>query len=343
MRCLTLARRLKQRGAQVLFVTRAHRGNGRGLIEQAGFPCRVLPGATSPLDSNDSDGWLGVPELEDAAQTRHEIDAVGGAEWVVVDHYGIDAAWESALRRGGRRVFAIDDLANRPHDCDGLLDQNLYSDMDRRYADLVPAGCRKFLGPRFALLREEFIETRASLRPRDGSVNRILVFFGGADAPNVTGRAISALKSFNRPRIAVDVVVGAANPHRAEVESAASGLANATFHFQVDRMAPLMAAADLAIGGGGTATWERCFLGLPCLTVVMAENQREMTGSVAARGAVWSLGNAEHATAESIGAALETLVDNQKKVKSMGVAALSIMGDGRDSGIEDLLMEGARA
>src|SRR5690606_26558309 len=128
--------------------------------------------------------------------------------------YSIDIQWELKLRTYVNRIMVIDDLANRRHDCDLLLDQNLYENMEQRYMGLVPETCKLLLGPRYALLRPEFREARKKLRPRDGTVRRILIFFGGTDPTNETLKAIEAVRLLNCSDIEVDVVVGAKNPHR---------------------------------------------------------------------------------------------------------------------------------
>ena len=215
------------------------------------------------------------------AEFREE-SGIEAADWLIVDHYSLDAAWESRMRQKAAKILVIDDLADRKHDCDLLLDQNFFPDAARRYDDLVPPRCRKLLGPRYALLRHEFSEQRKSLRERNGNVSRILVSLGGIDAGNETSRVILLLKGL---RVAVDVVVGAANPHANRIarECAEAGFA---FHRQASNMAELMAAADLAIGAGGSTTWERCCLGLPTLQVAIAPNQEATSRALAEAGLV---------------------------------------------------------
>ena len=142
--------------------------------------------------------------------------------------------------------MVIDDIADRPHDCDILLDQNLYQAMETRYDNLVPTACKKLIGPRYALLRSEFAVARENLRQRDGHVKRIVVFFGGVDPTNETAKALEAVRMLDRPNIAVDVVVGGANPNKRAIKSLCLKIPNVSFHCQVNNMAELMAAADLA-------------------------------------------------------------------------------------------------
>lgn len=175
-------------------------------------------------------------------------------DWLVVDHYALDARWESALRASTKQIMVIDDIADRQHDCDVLLDQNFYADMQKRYTGKVSAHCQLLLGPRYALLRDEFRKLREQVKPRNGTVKKILVFFGGVDADNYTGRAIEALAEIGIEGLYVDVVIGAQHSCREQIKSvcAQHGF---ICHVQTDKMAELMAAADLAIGAGGSATY----------------------------------------------------------------------------------------
>jgi len=247
-------------------------------------------------------------------------------DWLVVDHYALDRRWEEQMRPFVRKIMVIDDLADHPHDCDLLLDQNLYEDMETRYDGLVPEHCIKLLGPKYALLRRGFREARANLRERDGTVKRILVFFGGSDSTNETAKALEAIQLLGRPDIAVDVVVGLSNPHKDGIKEMCSIMPNAKYYCQVDNMAELMAQADLAVGAGGSATWERCFLGLPSITIITAKNQRESTLAVSSRKATFNLGFHNQVSSKEILDILQLFLSSSEILQNMGRSAFEIMG-----------------
>jgi UDP-2,4-diacetamido-2,4,6-trideoxy-beta-L-altropyranose hydrolase len=278
-RCQSLADALALRGAQVRFVCRHLTEGAAERLQAAGHTVARVDGAGEP-DELAHSAWLGGAQSEDAARTRAAL-ADFTPDWLVVDHYALDAGWARALRTAVARIMVIDDLADRDHDCDLLLDQNLYPDMDARYARRVPVTAQRLLGPRYALLRPEFAAVRG--RRRDGEVRRVLVFFGGVDAVNQTGRVIALLARALRGPVGVDVVIGAAHPDRAGIESACvqSGY---RCHVQTNRMAELMAEADLAIGAGGTAVWERCCAGLPALVWPVSDNQQVQVSIAADAG-----------------------------------------------------------
>jgi spore coat polysaccharide biosynthesis predicted glycosyltransferase SpsG len=49
-------------------------------------------------------------------------------------------------------------------------------------------------------------------------------------------------------------------------------------------MPRLTLEADLAVGAGGSTTWERCVLALPTLTLILADNQAPAARALAAAG-----------------------------------------------------------
>lgn len=283
MRCLTLADALAVRGARCVFASREREGHLFGLIEQRGHRLVALPeiedGATLPLaaggDLPSHAAWLGLGWQEDAEQTRAAIGSVP-VDWLVADHYALDARWEQALSAHAIRIMAIDDLADRRHACDVLLDQNLAAGLETRYRGKIPPRCRALLGPSYALLRPEFAALReASLgRRKAPSRERLLVFMSGSDPGNETAKAVAGIALAQRRWRHVDAVVGGGFPALAALEQELARLPSATLHVQTPHMAELMLAADLAITGGGSVTWEKCALGLPSLVAILAENQR---------------------------------------------------------------------
>lgn len=289
MRCMTLAEVLLQRGASVSFLSRglpAHLGE---MLAERGMACVPLQSGDArahAIDELAHAAWLGTSQAHDADCTVRAL-ADRAWDWLIVDHYALDRRWETAMRGAARWIMAIDDLADRHHDCDVLLDQNFYRDMNTRYSGKVPTHARLLLGPSHALLQESFRVLRAQLAQRSGRVARVLVFFGGVDASNRTGAAIRALAQLGVPSLAVDVVIGVQHPYRAEVEAACT-VAGFACHVQTSRMADLIAAADLAVSAGGSAVWERCCLGLPALSLCTAANQRQQLDDAASAGLLYA-------------------------------------------------------
>jgi UDP-2,4-diacetamido-2,4,6-trideoxy-beta-L-altropyranose hydrolase len=334
MRCLTLADGLKKHGAQICFISRNLPDHLRDMLIAKGMELVSLANTVSatPIDDLAHSAWLSTSQVQDAQDT---IQALSGQswDWLVVDHYALDARWESAMRNTAKRIMVIDDLADRQHDCELLLDQNYYADMQTRYSGKVPAHCQLLLGPRYALLREEFRRLRVQIKPRTGVVKKLLVFFGGVDADNYTGLAIKALADMALKEVQVDVVIGAQHPCHTEIETqcATRGF---VCHVQTDKMAELMAAADLAIGAGGSASWERCCFGVPALLVALAENQIEIAKGLDSIGACIYIGTKNTVNSLTIQQVIIKLLNTPNQIQIISKQAYSLvdgMGDIRVS------------
>ena len=318
MRCLTLAEKLRsEKQAEIHFICRDLEGNLNSLIESNGFFVNILPRHFENFDLSSYGDWLTVPQEVDAKETAEILKTLGDVQRLIVDSYSLDFRWENFLRSFCGEIFVIDDLANRKHDCDFLLDQNFYLGKDLRYCHLVPKNCKLLLGPRHALLRKEFYTARKNLRRRDGSIKRVLIFYGGIDSTDETSKALKAFVRMMLENVKIDVVVGSKNPQKFEIEKFCHQYDFLRYHEQINNMAELMGAADLAVGAGGSTTWERCFLGLPSLVTAVAENQVKGCEDLDKANFIKYLGQAEGVTPEKIIEAIqslhsETLLELQK-------------------------------
>jgi len=296
MRCLTLADALQNRGAVVRFLCRAHEGNLVSLVSKRGYACVVLDstddGGSAMVEDEESripySAWLGVHWRRDAEQT---LDAIKNTQqdWLVVDHYALDWRWQQLMRPMVKKIMVIDGQAQIRQDCDVLLSQSPMQ-TERDYRGMLPVHCRFLPGADFILLRPEFAIARAtalSRRKNTTEVRRFLVNFGGVDMNNLTETALRQLADVGLPDgITVDVILGPACPHTADVKAAAKNLpTSASVFTATDNMAEHMSRADIAIGAGGMTTWERCCLGLPSIVVIAAENQRANAAFLEREGA----------------------------------------------------------
>lgn len=316
MRCRTLARELQRRGAAVTFLCRRQPGDLISLLEQE-FPVLALPEQQlAPCEGLEGralyGAWLGCSHATDAAQCLEALAQAGitNSSWLVADHYGLDDRWESLLLDGlpsgesSPKLLVIDDLADRPHQADLLLDQNFFGEVtEQRYLGVVPPHCPQLLGPHYALLGPEYAQLHPVVPPRT-ELRRVLVFFGGVDPDNLTGRALEALLDPALADLAVDVVLGRQSPHRQAVEELVARRPHTNLHGPWPSLAGLIARADLAIGAGGATTWERSCLGLPSLVVAIAANQLPFAQALDLAGHVQLLGDAATVTAEQIRSAL---------------------------------------
>jgi UDP-2,4-diacetamido-2,4,6-trideoxy-beta-L-altropyranose hydrolase len=314
MRCLTLARALRDRGADCHFVSREHPGNLIELVRKHGFRTTSLPRVADPLASKPGihdrlrhHAWLGTDWKTDAQQTTEALKTPT-VDWLIVDHYSLDWEWENTMRPVASKILVIDDLADRRHDCELLLNQNLLSDSNDPYRELLPPNAVTLLGPHYALLQPEYTELKLRTPPRSGPVRRLLIYFGGADCNNLTGITLTAVLAKSRSDITIDVVINPDGPHADSLRDQAWGNPRVLLHERLPSLGGVMVQADLAIGASGTTSWERCCLGLPSLVITLAENQRPIAAALSQQGAVRLLGHWDEINQEKISAAIDIAI-----------------------------------
>ena len=296
MRCLTLANALTEKGMVCLFICREHEGNLISKILDEGYKVQRLTNDYSEknqmVGDNFYNGWLGAGQLDDASES---IEIIKGSrcEWLTVDHYGLDIIWESKLRDHCNKLMVVDDLANRSHLCNLLLDQNLGRDFED-YSNLVPDYCSVLLGPMYALVREEFsaLRERSLSRREKYKLKNILITMGGIDKINATGRVLDALTACMLPDdCVITIVMGQEAVWLSQIQIAAENSSlNTRIVINANNMGELMLQADLCIGAAGSTSWERCAMGLPSILFCVADNQKTGLDALSKTGAVLSMG-----------------------------------------------------
>lgn len=331
MRCLTLADALRERGASCSFVCRQHQGHLLALIAQRGHQALALPklqeGADSERSCTAHAHWLGTDWATDAQDTQQALNVHMSGElvdWLVVDHYALDARWEEALRPNIKRIMVIDDLADRTHACDLLLDQNL-GRKEADYGGLLKGKTTVLVGPQYALLRPEFAERRAqslARRQSNPQLRRLFITMGGVDKDNATGQVLSALQSCNFPAdLQVTVVMGPYAPWLTQVQAQAAQMPWPTeVLVSVDNMAQLMTESDLTIGAAGSTSWERCCLGLPTIQVALAQNQEAIAQALSHAGAALML------QGKAIEQTLPSLISTMASAEKLYAVSLAASG-----------------
>jgi UDP-2,4-diacetamido-2,4,6-trideoxy-beta-L-altropyranose hydrolase len=318
MRCLTLADQLRGQGAAVVFLCADLPGSLLDVVRARSYVCAQL--SSSVVNSG----------IVDAAETKAAIAQImpGIADWLVVDQYGLDFEWEERVRGCCRRLMVIDDVANRRHSCDLLLDQN-YEDRSR-YRGLVPADCRQLLGPSYALLRPEYAQNRRPNEFRRRPFRRVFVFFGGSDSGDQTGKTLKALMDPELAQLEVDVVVGGSYMHHERLSALSKERGRTTIHGPQRHLADLMMAADLAVGAGGVTNWERMTLGLPSLVITLAENQVPISEQLHRQGIIRLLGKQDNVSADHIRDAILDEIGSGKYLDR--IAPSMAMSDGLGAG-----------
>jgi UDP-2,4-diacetamido-2,4,6-trideoxy-beta-L-altropyranose hydrolase len=303
-RCLTLATVLRDAGAEVAFACRELPGQLLDRLAAQGWQTYRLPGSYGE-ETAGQDIEAALPWQADIAALQVQMGATQRFDWIIVDHYGLDHHWQTAARQWTSRIAAIDDLANRRHAVDLLLDQN-FSGTASAYAPWIDAQCRTLFGPGFAMIRDEFRREAIAIKAQ---VQRVLVNFGGFDAAGETWKAMQALADFDD--LHVDFIAGTGNPEWARMQAMAEGRPHWRLQTHTEHFAELMAQADLFIGAGGGTSWERAALGLPTLCIAVAGNQQPNAERLAEVGAHVYLGPRETVSVRAIADAVAVLLVSQ--------------------------------
>jgi len=319
-RCFTLAKELKSRCSKIFFISRDITDHFLAALKQEGIPIIRLQSGTN---------WE-----EDAAQSIAAIKelAIPTPDWLIVDQYELDSRWETQIRPYIKKIMVIDDLDNRNHDCDALLDQNLVNDMKRRYKNHLPINTKRFLGPGYALLQPLFRDLHAKTTPKKALKN-ILVFFGGASQDQLISMVIDAFMKLNKPEINLHVVNFSSNTNPSLVSQ------NIRTYPMLPSLAPLLADADLCIGGCGATAWERLCLGVPALVITLADNQVPIAEELSKRGFIRLLGHHDSVNPEIIFSALSTVIE-EKRLQDWSAKCLEVVdGLGLEKIVDFLLTE----
>ncbi len=313
-RCMALTDEFRRRGGNAFYVCADAPGNLIGMLEEKGYQVKSIP------DALNAD--------QDARATLAALSDWPSFDWLVVDHYGLDARWERAVQSRAKRMAAIDDLADRVHDVDVLFDASHDETQLDMYTGLVASRTHLALGAKYILLRREFAD-RAPSQRRFDKVRSILVTLGGNDPTNATGLVLDALDDPQFSMIDIDVTLGISNPRLSALKQRARLMTNVNLHVQSSRMAELMTGADLCVGAGGTTSWERCYMGLPSLILILAENQREIAERLDRLGCGRSLGlSIDHSPASIREALCDAIADDGWRGESSRRARELVDGHG---------------
>ena len=291
MRCISLASELQKKNINIFFICIELKGNFIELAKSKGIKVLIIKNNSlaNLMDENEKIYDSFEFQTQDAKATDFLIkDMKTAKDLVIVDHYSLNEVWENLLYESVSKIMVIDDLGNRSHNCNILLDQNYLLASKNKYYGLVSNECNLLLGPKYALLRDEFTSLNADDFNPPSAVRRILVFFSLGNDLGETLKAIKGIANAENNYI-VDVIVGAGNIHIKEIEEIAKSN-KWNFYNQINYISKLMLKCDLMIGGGGSTSWEKCFLGVPSINPILIDNQEEIAKTLHDHGAIINLG-----------------------------------------------------
>ncbi len=325
MRCLALSQAWQDAGGRVFFVMSEKTPALISRLQAEGLEVAHLSAPASSAD--------------DALKTTH-LALQQGAAWVVVDGYHFGADYQRLIKESGLKFLAIDDYGHAaPYYADIVLNQNIYAH-EGLYPKKEPYT-RLLLGSRFVLLRREFLSWRGYRREIPAIARKLLITLGGGDFDNVTAKVLQALRLVEVGGLEVVVVVGEANPHYQGLHALAQNFPHPlSLASNVANMPELMVWADMAITGGGSTCWELAFLGLPDVTIILADNQRPVAEQLSRQGVVVNLGWHASLSAPQMAQSLQELLSSPGKLAEMaGRGQELIDGEGRVRVLEAMFKE----
>lgn len=274
-RCLSLALALRKKNQSCIFISRKYDSNLFDTIKCEGFDIKVIDNefnsSTFKINSNNSNAY----NLNDAEETIRLID--NKDSFLIVDHYFLDLSWELSISKHVRYIFVIDDLIKRKHYCNFYLDQNYGRDKDL-YKDYLPVNCKKFIGPKFILMRDDF----KKINYEKAIGNSIFLSFGGLDIFQLIIPTLQIIEDINVDGIReINVIVNNSCPHLDQLSNfIEKSKLNINLILNPINLKKLIADSKFAIIAAGSTYWECSVLGTPAIIVATSENQRLLTNAL---------------------------------------------------------------
>ncbi len=326
IRCLTLADLMKSYGMEVCFICRNLDGSMVSLPKSRGYKVILLPCAEYDASLSGYASWLTVSQERDAQETVEILCSLGIVDLVVVDSYALDQVWERVIRPFTKCIFVIDDLANRIHDCDYILDQTFGAEVEKRYDSCVSKRTKQFLGVSYVLMKPVFYSMRNKCCVRK-TVKKVFVFYGGSDDTNETQKVLKAISHNGFIQFHFIILVGSINKNKDIIKMECAHLKNVEYYCQVDNVEEYIAQSDVALAAPGGNTWERCMLGLPSIMTVTADNQRKIAKQIEESGAGISIGWHSNITSSEYEYVLTHL--NELPIQDMSKKSFAIISDNK--------------
>lgn len=321
MRSLALAQGWKSAGGKVVFVTKCESVKLFERLKGEGFEVVEIEN--------------GYPHPADLNATKAVLKENPNA-WCVIDGYHFDGKFHGSIRQNGNRVLVIDDVADLDfYNADAILNQNIKA-VELKYN--CPPETKLLLGTRYALLRKEFLQWQGWQREIPEIARKILITMGGGDLFNQTLKAIRAVERISIENLQIKAVIGASNPDLADLQNVVEKSSlDIELIFDANDMATLMAWADMAISAAGSTCWELCFMSVPTILIVTANNQIGIAEGLSELGFAENLGWFEQVSTKSFAKIIDGVLSSKIRRGKMCKIGYEIVDGFGTKKIVDLL------
>jgi len=319
-RCATLGRRLGAAGVNVHFLTKTEDLDPDAEVGE-------LAGACVPIN----------PALQGEADAVHTAEYCRsvGADRLIVDHYDVDEVYQRVLLDAGIPWLQFDGAARMPLWADWIVSMSPAADEARYRALRRRPETRLLLGPRYAILRDEFIRCQAPKFVHRQATRLLLTFGGGDDR----GACVACLAALPAGAFEVTILSSSFNPQIPFIRYWIEQNTETRVRLLLDDkdVARRMAEADIAVTAGGTTTFEMAMLGLPALIVQIADNQRANAQAWDRAGVAVDLGPLEQLDADRLRNKLVALAgDPELRERMARLGTECVDGNGADRVVREL-------
>lgn len=223
----------------------------------------------------------GYSYIELLSHSKHELVEIikkNKIDFLIVDHYGIDKAYEKFIKKHtGVTLLCFDDTYEE-HYSDIVLNHNITAD-ENRYKGIVPKWTEVRCGIKYTLLREEFYkEKRKKKVSKKAYKKSVFIAMGGADHSNININVLKVLSQFDN--LDINLVTTKSNKNLQELREFCKNRKEIDLHVNSTSIAKLMRKSDFAIVTPSVTVNEVYFMELPFIAIKTASNQKEIYKSL---------------------------------------------------------------
>lgn len=259
-RCLALADAFRKSNFKIFFLWSVETEmQCKENLEKNGFQSRFL-----------EDSGIAVGSAAEALTTASILREMN-CDFLMIDGYQFDEEYQLQIKSEKILFGIFDDFhyANNFH-ADVILNQNFFVKKN-----FYSNNSELLLGARYAILRDEFLSIDSV--KKNNSSQSIIICLGGSDKNNFTLNILEALVDIESiDSFHLNIVLGPANVHKESISLFCEEFfqKNSTIHHPCNEMGKLMSNSTYGIFAGGTSVYEVMYLGLPCVLVEIADNQK---------------------------------------------------------------------
>ncbi len=276
---------------------------------------------SSPWDLQKNPDWtsesLATDESRDCSETLRALSGED-PQLVVLDHYFLTQRWLDGIRQSLKcRLLVLEDLPRRWTDVDVLVNTNARSPIQ------LDSGHRTVVlqGPRYVALDASYRDRRNHGISPVTQRGKLSLFVGSGDSTQLLFNGLNAFRLQASESHEIHVVL-ATPDSKIQQKIADLNDPRVRVHAQLASLSEIYSDSLLAIGTGGTSSWERACLGVPALLSTVSENQTPVCLALEELRAARYLGRASFVTQQQLSDLVNELIKNANELESMSSAGL---------------------